>query len=169
MRARRGGVGAEDVDVDEDKSQWGRQQGGATAPGEGIQCVRALSTLRRAHRRTIKSMECVCEHYSRCVVARTASHHWGHGMCVRALFTLRRRAHCRTIGSMECVCEHYSRCVIARTAALLGAWNVRGSHIIPSLLRRRPIQRSTLVTLHAHHAPPPTSCSPVLASRMPHA
>ena len=106
MRARRGGVGAEDVDVDEDKSQWGRQQGGATAPGEGIQCVRALSTLRRAHRRTIKGMECVCEHYSRCVVARTAAslgawnvcasiihvassrappHHWGHGMCAAVI------------------------------------------------------------------------------------
>jgi hypothetical protein len=126
VRARRGGVGAEDVDVDEDKSQWGRQQGGATAPGEGIQCVRALSTLRRAHRRTIKGMECVC--------------------------------------------EHYSRCVVARTAASLGAWNVRGRHIIPLLLRRRPIQRSNLVTLRAHHAPtPPPSRSPVLASRMPHA
>ncbi len=150
MRARRGGVGAEDVDVDEDKSQWGRQQGGATAPGKGIQCVRALFTLRRAHRRTIKGMECVCEHYSRCVVARTAAplgawnvcehysrcvvarsaaslgawkvcaciihaassrappHHWGHGMCVRALFTLRHRAHRRIIGGMECARPSYN-------------------------------------------------------------
>ena len=112
--------------MDEDKSQWGRQQGGATAPGEGIQCVRALSTLRRAHR--------------------------------------------RTIGGMECVCEHYSCCVIARTAASLGAWNVRGRHIIPLLLRRRPIQRSNLVTLRAHHAPtppPPVPPSSPLACRTP--
>jgi hypothetical protein len=48
-------------------------------------------------------------------------HHWGHRMCVLALFTLRRRAHCHTIEGMECVCEHYSRCVVARTAAPLGA------------------------------------------------
>jgi hypothetical protein len=62
--------------------------------GHGM-CVLAIVTLlRRAHCRTIEGMECVCEHYSRCVVARTAAAAalLGHGMCVRALFTLRRRA-----------------------------------------------------------------------------
>ncbi len=64
--------------------------------------MRALFTLRRReHCRTIEGMECVCEHYSRCV-----------------------GAHIAALLEAWNVCEHYSRCDIARTAALLRAWNV---------------------------------------------
>ncbi len=56
MRARRGGVCAEDEDEDEDESQWGRLQG-RERPGQPRQ-VRACN---------------VYEQYSRCVVARTAA------------------------------------------------------------------------------------------------
>ncbi len=80
----------------------------------------ALFTVcRRAHCSTIGGMECVCEHYSRCVIACTAAPLRVWNVSANIIHVVSSRAPQHYLGHGMCVCEHHSRCDVARTAALL--------------------------------------------------